>query len=153
MGLFNSDVIDKAAMKLIEPIGNLKADFSYVIYLYKDHIQIKDVLTRKDAQLSLEQITNVFYGTETEIIEKSKSVVGRALVGSLFSPVGTIVGAISGTGTKKKKVNHTYLIITYTSKEGHESSIKFEDTFLDGRRFSKKLNELIMSSDNNHAIL
>lgn len=153
MGLFNSDVIDKVAMKLVEPVANLKADFSYTIYLYNDHILIKDVLTRKDARLSINQITNVFYGTETEIIEKSKSVVGRALVGSLFNPVGTVVGAISGVGTKKKKVNHTYLIITFTSSDGLNSSLKFEDTFLDGSRFSKKLNELITGSASKHTIL
>lgn len=153
MGLFNIDVIDKVTMKLVEPIANLKAEFSYTIYLYKDHLLIKDVLTRKDAQLSLNQIKNVFYGTETEIIEKNKSVVGRALLGSLFFPVGTVVGAISGVGTKKKKVDHTYLIIVYMSSKGIESTIKFEDTFLDGRRFAKKLSEIVLGSVDKHTIL
>lgn len=153
MGFFNSDVIDKVAMKLVEPIANLKAEFSYTIYLYKDRLLIKDVLTKKDAQLSLGQIKNVFYGTETEIIEKNKSVVGRALVGSLFSPVGTVVGAISGVGTKKKKVNHTYFVIVYMSSEGIEKTIKFEDTFLDGRKFAKKLSEMVLGSADNHTIL
>lgn len=153
MGLSNSDVIDRVAMKLVEPIANLKAEVSYTIYLYEDHLLIKDVLTRKDAQLSLSQIKNVYYGTETEIIEKNKSVVGRALVGSLFSPVGTVVGAISGVGTKKKKINHTYLIIVYMSSEGIERTIKFEDTFLDGRKFAKKINEMTICPADNHAIL
>ncbi len=143
MGLFNNNAIDKVAMKLIEPVANLKADCSYTICLYSDHILIKDILSKKDAVLSLNQITNVFYGTETEIIEKNKSVLGRAAIGSLFNPLGAVIGAVSGVGTKKKKVNHTYLIINYTSNTGTESSIKFEDTFLDGRNFYKKLNSLI----------
>ena len=38
------------------------------------------------------------------IEEKGKSVVGRALVGTLIAgPLGTIVGGMSGLGTKKKK--------------------------------------------------
>lgn len=153
MELFNNNAIGKVAMKLIEPIADLKGDYSYTIYLYPAHILIKDVLSKKDATLSLNQITNVFYGTETEIIEKNKSVLGRAAIGSLFNPLGAVIGAVSGVGTKRKKVNHTYLIIYYTSSAGAESVIKFEDTFLDGRTFYKKLNSLITTNPNNHAVL
>lgn len=156
MGFFNNDVIDKVAMKLVEPIANLKTEYSYTIYLHKDHILIKDILTRKDARLSLSQITNVFYGTETEIVEKDKSVVGRALAGTILTgglPVGTLVGAISGVGTKKKKKNHTYLIIEFTSSDGLNNYIKFEDTFLDGRQFAKKLKELTIPPTSKHTVL
>ena len=153
MGLFNNGIIDKVDMKLVEPIANLKAGYSYMIYLYNDHILIKDILSKKDAHLSISQVKEVFYGTETEIIEKNKSVVGRAVIGSIISPVGAVVGAISGVGTKKKKVSHTYFIIKFISSEGMEDYVKFEDTNLSGRKFAKKLNELIGHVSEKHAVL
>lgn len=153
MGLFDKMAIEKASMKLIEPIGNLKENITYLVSLYSEHLIIKDVLTRKDATLSLNQITNVFYGTETEVIEKSKSVVGRAIIGSAFGPMGTVVGAISGVGDKKSKKKHTYLIISYISSDGNEDVIKLEDTLSNGKNLYKKLNALIGKADVKHAIL
>lgn len=55
--------------------------------------------------------TNIY--TEEEILEKSKSVVGRAAAGSiLFGPLGAIIGGMSGIGnTTQKKTNYFYTII------------------------------------------
>ncbi len=153
MGLFNSNILAKASMKLVEPVGNLKADMSYLVNLYSDHLQVKDVLSRKDVSLSINQIQSVFYGNEAEIIEKDKSVIGRALIGGVVGPVGAVVGAVSGVGTKKKKINHTYLIISYMSSSGTEGIIKLEDNMQDGRGLYKKLNGMISQTDSKHVDL
>lgn len=42
---------------------------------------------------------------EREIIDKDKSVIGRAVVGGLIlGPVGAVVGGMSGLGTKKQEI-------------------------------------------------
>lgn len=53
--------------------------------------------------LRYDQITETSFYSEREILEKSKSVIGRAAIGSLFGPLGSIIGGISGTGKKQIK--------------------------------------------------
>lgn len=73
--------------------------------------------------LKLEQVTETKMYTEREIIEKSKSVVGRAAVGSLFGPLGAIIGAVSGTGKKKRVLTDTYYTISYISSSNAPAMI------------------------------
>lgn len=68
--------------------------------------------------LMLTQVTETTAYTEKEILEKSKSVVGRAAVGSLFGPVGAIIGAVSGTGKKQQTKTDLYYTISYISSSG-----------------------------------
>ena len=86
----------------------------------------------------------MYYGGEAELIQEPKSIIGRAAVGGLlFGGAGAIVGAVSGSGTKSKKEYHFYFIISYTSSEGEDQYIQFEDTRMyKGRKLSKKLKEL-----------
>ncbi|UED78053.1 hypothetical protein [Brevibacillus sp. DP1.3A] len=69
--------------------------------------------------------------TEQEIYEKGKSVVGRALIGTLIVPgLGTIIGGMSGIGSKKTKgIPNTYLIINYVNSNGELSGITFLNNF------------------------
>lgn len=88
--------------------------------------------------INLCQIMNIGIKTESEIIEQNKNVIGRGIVGGLlFGGLGAIIGGISGTGTKKKRINHKYLIINYknSSEELCVMSFKVFD--------SKGLNNLI----------
>ena len=73
------------------------------------------VFKRPEITLSLGRITEVSCITETEIIEKNKSVVGRAAIGALFGPAAAVIGGMSGIGTKKDCNNRHYLIIKYTN--------------------------------------
>lgn len=78
-------------------------------------------------------------------------MIGRAVVGGvIFGGVGAIVGAASGTGTKTGKKTHLYFIISYTSSDGEDKYIQFEDTRMyKGLKLSKKLKELThVESDN-----
>jgi len=70
-------------------------------------------LGKKSVELATKQINHICYGTETEIIEKNKSVVGRAIVGTIlpFGALGTVVGAVSGIGTKQKKKKHMICVL------------------------------------------
>ena len=71
-------------------------------------------IKKKVANLNINKISSVRIFTEKEIIEKDKSVVGRAVAGTLIAgPLGTIVGGISGVGSKKKKKNFRIMTINY----------------------------------------
>lgn len=132
------------AFKLVEDHANLTKGLMYDVNLYEDHLTIKVAFGKQEATLKYDQITDVYYGMETEIISKNKSSIGRAVAGGLlFGGVGAVVGAVSGTGTKDKKERHFYFIISYLSSTGEEKFINFEDTRLyRGTKVAAKLKEL-----------
>lgn len=93
--------------------------------LLEDSIKFYKSAFGESASISLRynQITNTGIYTEDEIIEKSKSVIGRAAIGSLFGPLGTIIGGISGTGSKKIKKRNYYYTIHFNSAAGEPGLI------------------------------
>lgn len=129
--------------KLKEDIAGFSKGYMYDVALYDDHLEVTSMQKRK-LLLNYDQITDVFYGFETELVEKPKSVIGRAAIGGiLFGGAGAVVGAVSGTGTKTEKEYHTYLIISYTSSEGEDKYMQFEDTRqYKGNKLYKKLKDL-----------
>ena len=125
--------------QLQEDIAGFSKGYMYDVALYDDHLEITSMQKRK-LLLNYDQITDVFYGGKTELIQKPKSVIGRAVVGGvIFGGVGAVVGAASGTGTKTGKKTHLYFIISYTSSDGEDKYIQFEDTRMyKGLKLSKK---------------
>ncbi len=79
--------------------------------------------------LDLKQIRAAVVKSEQELVEKSKNVVGRAIIGTLLVPgLGTIVGGLSGLGTKTKKGQTRYfMIFNYTASNGELSAVTFTD--------------------------
>lgn len=144
MGFFKSTKgsIISDYFQLKENVANLKAGNMVNVELYDDHLDIKEV--KNSVSLNYSQITDIFYGLQTEVVEQSKSVIGRAVAGGLiFGGVGAVVGAVSGTGTKEKKERHFYFIISYTSSTGEDKFIQLEDTRLyKGGKVANKLKQL-----------
>lgn len=148
MGIFKSakGSIISEPFQLLESVGQLQKDLMVEVALYDDYLELTVPFMKKTPiTLKYTQITDVFYGLQTEIVEKSKSAIGRAVAGGLlFGGVGAVVGAVSGTGKKEKKVNKFYFIISYTSSAGEEKLLQFEDTRLyKGRKVANKLKELV----------
>lgn len=148
MGIFSSKKgsIISDSFQLLETVGQLQADLMVDVALYDDYLELTAPFMKKTPiTLKYAQITDVFYGLQTEIVEKSRSPIGRAVAGGLlFGGVGAVVGAVSGTGKKEKKVNKFYFVISYTSSAGEEKLLQFEDTRLyKGRKVANKLKELV----------
>lgn len=129
--------------KLEENIAGFAKGYMYDVALYDDHLEIISLQKRK-LILNYNQITDLYYGGKTELVQEPKSVIGRAALGGLlFGNTGAIVGAVSGSGSKTKKEYHFYFIISYTSSEGEEKYVQFEDTRnYKGLKLYKKLKEL-----------
>ena len=66
--------------QLQEDIAGFSKGYMYDVALYDDHLEITSMQKRK-LLLNYNQITDVFYGGKTELIQKPKSVIGRAVVG------------------------------------------------------------------------
>lgn len=145
MGFFRSKKgsIISDYFQLHEDFAGFAKGYMYDVALYDDHLEITS-LQKKKLLLNYNQITDVFYGYEAELIEKPKSVIGRALVGgAIFGGAGAVIGAVSGTGTKTEEKIHRYFIISYTSSDNEDKYISFEDTRMyKGHKLSKKLKEL-----------
>ena len=144
MGFFKSTKgsIISDYFKLAQDVAQLKAGNMYDVSLYDDYLEVK--APAGSVKLKYDQITDVYYGLQTEIKEKSKSVIGRAAAGGLlFGGVGAIVGGISGTGSKDVKTKKFMFIISYRSSSGEDTFISFEDTRMyKGVKVANKLKEL-----------
>jgi hypothetical protein len=74
-------------------------------------------------ELSYSQITAAESVRKSDLLKKDKSVIGRAIVGTIlpFGLVGTLVGAISGVG--QKKIKGDFLVLNYCSSGGSEPKV------------------------------
>lgn len=112
--------------------GNLAVNMSSFegIPQFGKGMALRLVLDESNQQLSIEprigkiqpvllkypQLTAAEVISEHEIIEKSKSTIGRAAVGGLLlGPLGAVVGGISGVGNKQKVSERKFLVINYIS--------------------------------------
>lgn len=132
--------------KLLENVAMFSKGYMYEVALYDTYLEITS-LQKKTITLNYNQITDVFYGVETELKNKPKSVIGRAAIGGLlFGTTGAIVGAISGNNQTKER--HFYFIISYVGSDGADKYLQFEDTRLfKGLKLSQKLKEFTDTSD------
>ena len=130
MGFFKSTKgsIISDYFQLKENVAGFAKGSMYDLALYTSYLEITS-LQKKKLRLNYDQITDVFYGIDSDLVEKPKSLISRAAIGGLlFGSTGALVGAISGTGTKTKKEYHIYLIISYIGSDGRNHFLQFEDT-------------------------
>lgn len=88
------------------------------IFIYKKHDESVNVT------LKYEKITAAKVTSTKEIIQKSKSVAGRAMLGGLFlGPAGAAIGGMSGIGNKQNIQVHNYILINYKDNNGEINAI------------------------------
>lgn len=113
-------------------VRDSKTRHLYALKLMDDHIEINTApLAIEDSKkiLHYDQVTDVAYDSSFEKVAVSKSPIGRAVAGGLiFGGVGAVVGAISGTTTKTKNEITFHLVIAYTSKDGEDKFLQYEDS-------------------------
>jgi hypothetical protein len=112
---------------------------------YNDRIEIDSNGTK--FQIPISKLRAAVVKNERELIEKGKSVVGRAVIGTLLVPgLGTIIGGMSGIGTKKKKgALNTFLILNYENSRGDMDAVTFLNNYGDLKvnSFVKNLNDTV----------
>lgn len=132
---------------------NVEDNWNYFLTILDDHLQIAIPLAKPDQikTLNYSQIHDVIYESDIEKISKSKSPIGRAIAGGLlFGGAGAVVGAISGLKPKEKTQRKFYLIINYTSKNGEDKFLQYEDPSVGaGLKLYKALKEKCNIQDDN----
>jgi len=112
----------------VDGIPLLGAGKRILMKLYIDKIII-DAVGEKEKysyKIKINSINNIKIKTETEISERERHVLARAVAGGLlFGGVGAIVGAVSGVPGKQTKTDHNFLVLDYTDKEGNQKSLMF----------------------------
>lgn len=124
---------------LDQNLGSLREGTMVDVAMFPEYLSIKN--RKQEITLKYTQITDVYHGLQKNVALENKSVIGRAFAGGfLFGGAGAIVGALSANNRVKKK--RLVLIISYTSSDGGESFITFEDTRkYKGKKLAKKLME------------
>lgn len=145
MGLLKKDTgcLVSSFFVLLQDVGNFKKNYTIKMELFDDALKISAPMIKGDVSLKYSQITDVFYGLDTEVIEKDKSSIGRAIAGGLiFGGTGAIVGAVSGMGKKTKKISKFLLVISYKASDETEQFLQFEaKDILKGKKLSTILKE------------
>lgn len=152
MGFFKSKKgsIISDYFSIEDDLGQFKKGDAVDVALYDDHLELqKGVGNKNVATLAYSQITDVFYGSDVQVLVKEKSPIARAVAGGLlFGSAGAMIGAVSGVGKKEKKVRKFLLIIRYVSADGQESFLTFQDTRLyKGPKIAAKLRQLCGLAD------
>lgn len=130
MGLFGKKEDKERKPKimdvLVEHVDGLPypEKFSVVLWTPEKNFTILPFYEKKKypkIELGYDQIKKVEIMDETQILDVDKSVIGRAVAGGvLLGGLGATIGAISGVGTKKKKVCERFLIINYLPLDSEE---------------------------------
>lgn len=126
-------------------LGQFKKGNAVDVALFPDHLELQNAVgNKKAATLAYSQITDIFYGSKTQLQRKERSPIARAFAGGLlFGSTGAFVGALSGLGKKERKVRKIVFIISYVAADGQEAFLPFEDTRLyKGPKVAAKLREL-----------
>lgn len=112
-------------------------------------LEIRPIIKTKtlvdSVYLPYDKIVGVIQTSEKEIVEKSKSVLGRAVLGGvLLGPLGAVVGSVSGTGKKVKTTTSLFVVINYkpSLNDDEIKVISFHNNnFLVADKFVKLLKE------------
>jgi hypothetical protein len=141
----NGDGESYVDLTMMDGIKTIKPNSLVRLTILNDgRLEIRQRIFKNDpVYLKLSQITNVGLITEKEIMEKSKSVIGRAAVGGLLlGPLGAMVGGMSGVGDKKKQRLATYYIINYSSGvTGNPAVLSFKLAGYPMKKFTQEIKE------------
>lgn len=128
MGLFrkSDDITVKALVNYISGLDEMFREDELVDIIWSDtdkkvtfQSRIADRNKIKHtAHLTVDKIKMARLISEKEIIEKQKSIGGRAIAGGLLlGPLGAIVGGMSGIGNKAKSKRVNYVVFNYNDSD------------------------------------
>ncbi len=130
MGIFKRDKLRSVNVSSFDGIEVLPRGLAIKLIADDDNNEIlikSRVIKKPEVHLKYDKITGINVITEKEILEKNKSVVGRAALGGvLLGPLGAILGGMSGIGSKEKADKHYFIVINYKSKDDDIKVISFE---------------------------
>lgn len=127
----------------VEGIPGIGKDTEVMIYLYPDKITVNDIQI-----ISLTRIKKALFISQQEIVEKQKNALLRGVgAGIVFGPLGAIIGAISGIGSKTLQENVFYFSVEFENTEGELKHavfiLKRMGALTEAYRLTEKINNKI----------
>lgn len=113
-----------ASIQVMHKLGvpGLNSGSLTTLYLGEKKLRIESGDT--NFELPVDRLRAAAAKTHTELLQKQKSIAGRAVVGGLLlGPVGAIVGGMTGIGKKEQKGN--YLVLNYVTRDGDVDAMVF----------------------------
>lgn len=150
MGIFKSKKgsIISDYFQLIDAVGHHNKGDNVEMSLYDNHLELSAMFVKHKTSLSYDQITDVYYGRSNIILNKNKSVIGRAVGGGLLlGGLGAVVGGMSGVGGKEIKKNTLCLIISYKDKDGNDKFLQLETGGFKAKKLANQLRSLCKLED------
>lgn len=85
-------------------LGQFKKGNAVDVALFPDHLELQNAVGNKDtATLSYSQITDIFYGSETQLQLQEKSPIARAFAGGCCLGAPALLSARSAASAKRKR--------------------------------------------------
>lgn len=135
MGLFGGNKKEKTKM-FFNSIKGLNINENERIELIKsdDSLIINKALSTVNLEtIKYKDIISINRYNEQEIVQKDKSVIGRAIVGGVLTGgIGAVVGGMSGVGSKSKKGKMRFFVNIDYFKNNTKMNIIIEDYILIG---------------------
>ena len=133
-------------------LEGLNSESGKLIMMIKEErgISFKIAGRKENYSIEYQDIINIVYREHTEVETKSKSIVGRALVGgALTGGIGAIIGGMTGIKDKKKTQKMYVIEIEYIVR-GVKETILLEDRVKIGtKKFIDSICENITTSKRN----
>jgi len=119
-------IVKLMPFKHIDGIKQLAKGIDVNISFSEGNIQIDNIIYR------ISSIDKLKITSSKQLVDKEKSIMGRAIIGSAFGGIGAIIGGMSGIndGSKETRLMH-YLTITF--KDGSSAVFSFKN---DSDRFN-----------------
>ena len=119
-------IVKLMPFKHIEGMNQLAKGIDINISFHENNVIIDNIIYR------ISSIEKLKISSSKQLVEKEKSVIGRAIIGSAFGGIGAVVGGMSGIndGSKETRLIH-YLTMTF--KDGSNAIFSFKN---DSDRFN-----------------
>lgn len=156
-------MVVKAIVNLVEGLPLKDPEAQLEIQFDDEHLIIKEkgfkglkTVIENTFRIPLCNILDAIVTTEKEVVDKSKSVIGRGVLGgAIFGPAGLILGGMSGIGTKQKKETTWVYIVSFVSSGGEIKNITFKMPFMMTsvtEKFDKALKKKLASMERSEEV-
>lgn len=128
--------------------AGMRARVSCEIALYDDYLELTAVGSKTPVRLDYSQITDVYYGARSRVLEKGQSPIGNAVAsGKILGGIGAATSVVSNSDSKIVSSDRNIFIISYISSSGEEAFLFFIDVRMyKGFKVYTKLSELLGAS-------
>lgn len=114
----------------VDKMHNIQISFEGNQFVFEELTGVFKQKVVNTFKLDVERIISLDIVSEENYEEKQKSVIGRGIAGSvLFGEVGLLLGGLSGTGNKQKKVINHFFVVSYFDKENDVKTLIFKNVF------------------------